>query len=115
MDDKSLPICWKAPKPFKSILDVKSYFKPLALVFTSAKNVQFQLQPEAYLIVTVSSPSVFIISADKYRLRKYCLIHYNRKMILSNSFQKQGNACLGILNGTEVGIGKFNVIGGKQV
>ncbi|XP_027148440.1 aspartic proteinase Asp1-like [Coffea eugenioides] len=76
VDDKSLPICWKAPKPFKSILDVKSYFKPLALVFTSAKNVQFQLQPEAYLIVT-----------------------------------KQGNACLGILNGTEVGIGKFNVIG----
>ncbi|KAL3513646.1 hypothetical protein ACH5RR_026363 [Cinchona calisaya] len=76
VDDKSLPVCWKGPKSFKSVSDVKSYFKPLALVFTNAKNVQFQLQPEAYLIVT-----------------------------------KQGNVCLGILNGTEVGLGNFNVIG----
>lgn len=28
--------------------------------------------------------------------------------------QKHGNACLGILNGSEVGLGKFNIIGGKQ-
>ncbi|KAK9993662.1 hypothetical protein SO802_023365 [Lithocarpus litseifolius] len=51
-EDKSLSICWKGKKPFKSVGDVKSYFKPLALSFTNAKNVQLQLSPEAYLIVT---------------------------------------------------------------
>ncbi|KAL3504210.1 hypothetical protein ACH5RR_034051 [Cinchona calisaya] len=76
LDDKSLPVCWKGPKPFKSVTDVKNYFKPLSLVFSKAKNVQFQLEPEAYLIIT-----------------------------------KQGNVCLGILNGAEVGLGNSNVIG----
>ncbi|KZV23208.1 aspartic protein Asp1 [Dorcoceras hygrometricum] len=51
VDDKSLPICWKGAKPFKSIGDAASYFKPLTLTFTNTKNVQFQLQPESYLIV----------------------------------------------------------------
>lgn len=49
-EDKSLPFCWKGTKPFKTVGDVKNYFKPLALSF--AKNVRFQLPPEAYLIVT---------------------------------------------------------------
>ncbi|KAH6759206.1 Eukaryotic aspartyl protease family protein [Perilla frutescens var. frutescens] len=52
VEDKSLPICWKGTKPFKSIRDAASHFKPLALSFTNAKNVQLQLQPESYLIVT---------------------------------------------------------------
>ncbi|KAE9446491.1 hypothetical protein C3L33_21614, partial [Rhododendron williamsianum] len=52
-DDQSLPICWKGTKPFKSISDVKNYFKPL----------------------------------------------------------EHGNVCLGILNGTAVGLGNFNVLG----
>ncbi|CAI9115404.1 OLC1v1016303C1 [Oldenlandia corymbosa var. corymbosa] len=75
-DDKTLPICWKGPKPFKSISDVKSLFKPLQLVFKNAENISFQLNPEAYLIVT-----------------------------------KEGNVCLGILNGSEVGLGDVNLIG----
>ncbi|PIM99874.1 Aspartyl protease [Handroanthus impetiginosus] len=76
VEDKSLPVCWKGTKPFKSIRDAVSYFKPLVLSFTNAKNVQFHLQPESYLIVT-----------------------------------EHGNVCLGILNGGEVGLGNFNVIG----
>ncbi|PQQ03132.1 aspartic proteinase Asp1 [Prunus yedoensis var. nudiflora] len=75
-EDQSLPICWKGIKPFKFVRDAKNYFKPLALSFTNAKNVQLQLSPEAYLIVT-----------------------------------KHGNVCLGILNGTEVGLGNLNIIG----
>ncbi|PON73205.1 Aspartic peptidase [Parasponia andersonii] len=75
-DDRSLPICWKGNKAFKSVQDAKSFFSPLAISFTNAKNVQLQLPPEAYLIVS-----------------------------------KHGNACLGILNGSEVGLGKFNIIG----
>ncbi|KAJ0025907.1 hypothetical protein Pint_08144 [Pistacia integerrima] len=75
-DDRTLPICWKGPKPVKTISDVKDYFKPLQLSFSKAKNVQLELSPEAYLIVT-----------------------------------KQGNVCLGILNGTEVGLGDYNIIG----
>lgn len=63
-EDKSLSICWKGEKPFKSVGDVKNYFKPLALSFTNAKNVQLQLSPEAYLIVTVSTsanPTFFFL------------------------------------------------------
>nr|XP_028949304.1 aspartic proteinase Asp1-like [Malus domestica] len=75
-EDQSLPICWKGSKPFKSVGDAKNFFKPLALSFTKAKNVQLQLSPDAYLIVT-----------------------------------KHGNVCLGILNGTEVGLGSMNIIG----
>ncbi|KAA8546427.1 hypothetical protein F0562_002834 [Nyssa sinensis] len=76
VEDGSLPVCWKGTKPFKSIHDVKNYFKPLVLSFTNAKNIHLQLPPEAYLIITVN-----------------------------------GNVCLGILNGTEAGLGNFNLIG----
>lgn len=54
-EDKSLSICWKGQRPFKSVGDVKNFFKPIALSFTNAKNVQLLLPPEAYLIVTVST------------------------------------------------------------
>ncbi|KAK4433710.1 Aldehyde dehydrogenase [Sesamum alatum] len=50
VEDRSLPVCWKGAEPFKSIHDAGSYFKPLVLSF---RNVEFQVQPEAYLIVTV--------------------------------------------------------------
>ncbi|XP_016451446.1 aspartic proteinase Asp1 [Nicotiana tabacum] len=76
VDDKSLPVCWKVSKSFKSIHDAKSYFKPLTLSFTKAKNVQLQLPPEAYLVRT-----------------------------------EHGNICLGILDGSEVGLGNYNIIG----
>ncbi|KAH1255856.1 Aspartic proteinase Asp1 [Glycine max] len=75
-EDPSLPICWKGPKPFKSLHDVTSNFKPLVLSFTKSKNSLFQVPPEAYLIVT-----------------------------------KHGNVCLGILDGTEIGLGNTNIIG----
>ncbi|GMP79468.1 hypothetical protein CsSME_00034999 [Camellia sinensis var. sinensis] len=76
VEDQNLPVCWKGAKPFKSIHDVKNYFKPLVLRFTKPKNVQLQLPPSAYLIIT-----------------------------------KHGNACLGILNGSEVGLGNNNILG----
>nr|XP_029122473.1 aspartic proteinase Asp1 [Elaeis guineensis] len=76
-DDKSLPLCWKGPKPFKSVLDVIKYFKPLILSFGNGRKARMEIPPENYLIVT-----------------------------------KKGNACLGILNGTEVGLHQeLNVIG----
>lgn len=52
-EDKSLPVCWKGTKPFKSVNDVKAQFKPLVLSF--AKNVQYEIPPEAYLVITVST------------------------------------------------------------
>lgn len=55
VNDPDLPICWKGTKPFKLVSDVKNYFSTLALSFTRSKNVQLQLPPEAYLIVTVST------------------------------------------------------------
>ncbi|KAL7208729.1 hypothetical protein ACSBR1_030459 [Camellia fascicularis] len=55
VEDQNLPVCWKGAKPFKSIHDVKNYFKPLVLRFTKPKNVQLQLPPAAYLIITVST------------------------------------------------------------
>lgn len=117
-EDKSLSICWKGKKPFKSVGDVKNYFKPLALSFTNAKNVQLQLSPEAYLIVTVSTsanptffffanPTIFIPAIRKANKEK------SYETCISLPFQRHGNVCLGILNGQEVGLGNLNLIGGN--
>ncbi|KAJ7959157.1 Aspartic proteinase Asp1 [Quillaja saponaria] len=51
-EDQSLPICWKGTKAFKTLNDVKDYFKPLVLSFTKTKNAKLQLPPEAYLIIS---------------------------------------------------------------
>ncbi|KAK9096087.1 hypothetical protein Sjap_021584 [Stephania japonica] len=73
--DKTLSICWKGAKPFKSVLDVKQYFTPVTLSFANKKS-QLEIPPENYLIVS-----------------------------------SLGNVCLGILNGTEIGLGNMNLIG----
>ncbi|KAJ6791078.1 aspartic proteinase Asp1-like [Iris pallida] len=76
-EDSTLPVCWKGSKPFRSISDVKKYFRGLLLNFGSGrKAVQMEIPAENYLIIT-----------------------------------KHGNACLGILNGTEVGLNDLNIIG----
>ncbi|XAR62821.1 Nepenthesin [Bertholletia excelsa] len=75
-EDPSLPVCWTDAKGFKSIDDVKKYFKPMVLSFTKTKNSPLQLPPETYLIIS-----------------------------------DRGNVCLGILNGTEVGLKDLNIIG----
>ncbi|XP_044510404.1 aspartic proteinase Asp1-like isoform X2 [Mangifera indica] len=50
--DPALSICWKGPEPFKTVSDVKHYFKPLHLSFTAAENALLELSPGAYLIVS---------------------------------------------------------------
>nr|KAJ0190836.1 hypothetical protein LSAT_V11C800414090 [Lactuca sativa] len=74
-EDKSLPVCWKGSKPFKSIYDVKNLFEPIILKFKKSK---LQLNPESCLIIS-----------------------------------KNGNACFGILNGSEVGLGNINIMNYK--
>lgn len=59
-NDKTLPLCWKGKKPFKNVQDVKKHFKPLALSFSNgwrAKS-QFEIPPEAYLIISVSATHI---------------------------------------------------------
>ncbi|KAF8018649.1 hypothetical protein BT93_H3519 [Corymbia citriodora subsp. variegata] len=54
LDDPTLPLCWRGRKPFKSIREVRKYFKPFALSFNSGgrtKN-QFEVPPESYLIIS---------------------------------------------------------------
>lgn len=51
-EDKALTVCWKGARPFKSIDDVKKFFKPLALRFPNVKNAVMEMPPEAYLIIT---------------------------------------------------------------
>lgn len=50
-EDKTLSVCWKGTRLFKSINDVKSFFKPLAIRFKNPKNAMMELLPEHYLIV----------------------------------------------------------------
>lgn len=78
VDDHTLPLCWKGRQPFKSVRDVRKYFKPLALSFSNGwrSMSQFEIPPESYLIIS-----------------------------------SKGNVCLGILNGTEVGLQNYNIIG----
>ncbi|RRT75392.1 hypothetical protein B296_00017541 [Ensete ventricosum] len=53
-DDPSLAVCWRGQKPFKSVNDVKQYFKTLALSFVNPQRTSLEVPPENYLIVTVS-------------------------------------------------------------
>lgn len=61
-DDQTLPLCWHGKRPFRSVYEVRKYFKPMALSFTSSgrTNTQFEIPPEAYLIVSVSLKSQLI-------------------------------------------------------
>ncbi|KAB1210497.1 Aspartic proteinase Asp1 [Morella rubra] len=54
LDDRTLPFCWRGRRPFKSLQDVRKYFKTLALSFTNGgkSKIQFELPPEAYLIIS---------------------------------------------------------------
>ncbi|XVF61090.1 hypothetical protein PTKIN_Ptkin08bG0101400 [Pterospermum kingtungense] len=56
-EDQTLPLCWKGRKPFKNVSDVKRYFKIIALAFTNTGRTKtlFELHPEAYLIISVST------------------------------------------------------------
>lgn len=40
--------------------------------------------------------------------------HFNSQILTKYFLQSKGNVCLGILNGSEVGLENENVIGGKE-
>ncbi|XP_039687654.1 aspartic proteinase Asp1 isoform X2 [Medicago truncatula] len=77
-EDQTLPLCWYGKRPFRSVYEVKKYFKPIALSFPGSRRskAQFEIPPEAYLIIS-----------------------------------NMGNVCLGILDGSEVGVEDLNLIG----
>ncbi|XWS48311.1 hypothetical protein CRYUN_Cryun13aG0064600 [Craigia yunnanensis] len=53
--DPTLPICWQAPFPIRSIMDVKQFFKTLTLQFGSKWWIiskKFHIPPEGYLIIS---------------------------------------------------------------
>ncbi|KAL2321215.1 hypothetical protein Fmac_030184 [Flemingia macrophylla] len=53
--DTTLPICWQANFPIKSVKDVKDYFKTLTFRFGSKwwiLSTLFQIPPEGYLIIS---------------------------------------------------------------
>lgn len=50
-EDKTLPLCWKGTRRFKSVVDVKKFFKPLVLGFADGKN-KLEIPPEGYLIIS---------------------------------------------------------------
>ncbi|CAA7404516.1 unnamed protein product [Spirodela intermedia] len=79
-DDRTLPLCWRGAKPFKSIGEARKYFKPLTMAFSQGKRALLAIPPENYLILT-----------------------------------KHGSLCLGVLNGTEVGLKDLNIIGDISV
>lgn len=56
LSDKTLPLCWRARHPIRSIADVKPFFKPLTLDFGGnpwlIKTKQFDIHPEGYLVIS---------------------------------------------------------------
>ncbi|PON36818.1 Aspartic peptidase [Parasponia andersonii] len=52
--DPTLPICWKAKMPFRSVADVKQFFKTITLQFGSKwwiVSTRLRIPPEGYLII----------------------------------------------------------------
>ena len=112
-DDHTLTHCWRGKKPFKSLQDVKKYFKPLALSFTNGgkAKAKFEMPPEAYLIISVSP--ILILShcsflfLSQLQVDKALCIKTLTNILL---FQHKGNVCLGILDGGKIDV---NIIGGN--
>lgn len=56
LSDTTLPLCWRARHPIRSIADVKPFFKPLTLDFGGSpwliKTKQFDIPPEGYLVIS---------------------------------------------------------------
>ncbi|KAH9778620.1 Aspartyl protease APCB1 [Citrus sinensis] len=53
--DPTLPVCWRAKFPIRSIVDVKQYFKTLTLHFGSKWQIvstKFHISPEGYLVIS---------------------------------------------------------------
>ena len=51
--DPALPLCWKGPRPFKSVDDLNKEFKSrMSLNF--GNGVTMTIPPENYLITTVN-------------------------------------------------------------
>ncbi|KAL8056699.1 hypothetical protein ABFX02_04G136100 [Erythranthe guttata] len=53
MSDTSLPICWRAKSPLRSVKDVRHLFKPINLQFGSKwwiLSTKLQIPPEGYLV-----------------------------------------------------------------
>uniref|UniRef100_A0A5B6Z5Z1 Putative aspartic proteinase Asp1 n=1 Tax=Davidia involucrata TaxID=16924 RepID=A0A5B6Z5Z1_DAVIN len=53
--DPTLPICWQAKFPIRSVVDVKQFFKPLTLQFGSRWRIvstKLRIPPEGYLIIS---------------------------------------------------------------
>lgn len=51
--DHALPVCWGGDKPFKSVADVKKFFKSLSLIFQQGHNkATMAIPPENYLIIS---------------------------------------------------------------
>ncbi|KAF8023659.1 hypothetical protein BT93_F0990 [Corymbia citriodora subsp. variegata] len=92
VEDKSLPICWKGAKPFKSVHEVKNHFKPLGLNFGKG-NAQLQLLPEAYLVITKHGNACLgILNGGQVRLGELNVIgdiSMQDRMVIYDNEKKQ--------------------------
>lgn len=50
----ALTLCWKGPRPFKSLDDLKKEFKSLVSL-NFGGGVTMNIPPESYLIITVNT------------------------------------------------------------
>lgn len=100
--------------------DVKHFFKPLSLQFEKQFffSRTFNIRPEDYLIISVSSYHVFRLESLSVR----CIINAefpicclnNIVTLLLGSFQDKGNVCLGVFDGTAIGYDSVIIVGGIQ-
>ncbi|XP_058097486.1 aspartic proteinase Asp1-like isoform X1 [Magnolia sinica] len=51
-EDEILSLCWEGSRRFKSILEVREYFKPLILIFANGKKATLEIPLEGYLIIS---------------------------------------------------------------
>lgn len=73
-DDNTLPLCWKGQKPFKSVHDVRKYFKTLVLSFGNGRRkATMEIPPENYLIVTVCPPALLLAYGSDKKIVAFSL------------------------------------------
>ena len=56
IEDNTLDLCWVGPKKFKTIDELKPFFKSIFLVFDEGNRKSIlEMAPENYLIISVST------------------------------------------------------------
>ncbi|KAK6787598.1 hypothetical protein RDI58_016123 [Solanum bulbocastanum] len=112
--DTTLPICWRAKFPVRSIEEVRQFFKPLNLQFGSKWRIvstKLWIPAEGFLTISVSNLLLFLVIGTLPSPPPSSFASFLSQQWRTIILQEKGNVCLGILDGSNVHDGSAIILG----